>query len=79
MRQEMMSYDEERSNQLWEVYRLLLFDKWRDCGEEERRQWITRMMYAKYGAFNEREVFEAHSRLEDTDIYKYMEDEGLLE
>lgn len=75
---EAKGYDGERADMLWELYRLILFDQWEKCDEEGRRHWIRRMLYAKYGAFDEKEVFEAYNKLEKTDIYKYVEDEGMI-
>jgi len=78
-REDAQSYDEDRADMLWEIYRMILFDQWEKADKQERKKWIRRMMYAKYGAFDEKEVFEAYNALTETDIYKYLESEGLLD
>jgi len=77
-REDAQSYNRERAEMLFEMYKILLADQWYELDEQERRNFIRRMFFAVYGAYDEPEVFNILSKVEETDIYKWAKDEGLV-
>lgn len=77
-REDAESYNRERAEQLFEMYKILLADQWHELDEQERRNFIKRMFFAVYGAYDEPEVFNILSKVEETDIYKYAKAEDML-
>jgi hypothetical protein len=61
------------------MYKIILADEWQHLSEKERRDYIRRMMYAKYGAYDSEDMFNVFLKMKTTDIYKWAEDEGVFD
>lgn len=61
------------------LYKIVLFDEWYELDEQARRDYIRRMMFAKYGAYKDSDLFAVMNKVEETDIYKWAQNEGMLE
>lgn len=73
------SIENEQAVQLFEMYKIILADEWDEMSEKERRNHIRRMMFAVYGAYDEREALNLISEVRDTDIYKWAERQGIID
>ena len=73
-----MGYDRERAVQLFHLYKILLAEGWEEMDEKDRRNHIRRMMFAVYGSYNDAEMLQVMSKVQETQIYQYAEEEGLI-
>lgn len=50
-------------------YKMILYDKWHDLDERQRRRYVRRMVFAKHGAYNESDLLTITSQVKDTEIF----------
>lgn len=74
-----MSSANSRDELLFEMYKIILADEWHQLSKDERRDYIKRMFYSVYGAYDVRQWVPMMNKVVETDIYKWAEDEGVFD